>query len=177
MNRLQAVYLHSCVALVAVSGIVFAWMKYAMKGSDELAVVNHPLQPWMLAAHVLAAPLLLFGLGSIAGTHIWRGFREKRGPNRGSGKAAMWMIVPMVLSGYLIQVSTADAMRKGAAVSHWATSAIFVLAYAVHLGHRRTIRSGNCIERLELPESRAGEPPAVLPFAVLRARRSETTPA
>lgn len=84
MNRTQAAYLHSCVALVAVSGIVFAWMKYAMKGSDELAVVNHPLQPWMLAAHVLAAPLLLFGLGSIAGPHIWPGFRQERGPNRGT---------------------------------------------------------------------------------------------
>lgn len=83
------------------------------------------------------------------------------------------MIVPMVLSGYLLQVSTADAMRKGAAVSHWATSAIFVLGYAVHLGRRRTIRSGDCIGRPDVPESRAGEPPAVLPSAVLRARRSE----
>ena len=174
MNRVQVVYLHICVALVAVSGTVFAWMKYAMKGNDELAVVNHPLQPWMLAAHVVAAPLLVFGFGWITSGHIWPGFRQKGGPNRRSGAAVMWMIVPMTLSGYLLQVSVADTARKSAAAAHWVTSAVFVLAYAVHLARRQGFllsrdRSGQTVAL----ESRAGELRAVLPSEVRRSRRKE----
>jgi hypothetical protein len=131
--------MHVCVVLVTVTGATFAWMKYAMKGRDEFAVVNHPLEPWMLAAHVVVAPLLVFGFGWIGNTHIWPGFRQRGVPNRRSGVGAMWMIVPMTLSGYLLQVSVADGARKGSAAVHWVTSAVFVLGYSIHLYRRRLV--------------------------------------
>lgn len=133
MSRVQVIYLHACVALTAVTGIVFAWMKYAMKSSDPFAVANHPWQPAMLATHVVVAPLLLFGLGWIFSDHIWTKFRTPAAPQRGSGVWSMAAIVPMTLSGYLLQVSTSDAMRHAMAVTHWASSGLFVLAYAVHI--------------------------------------------
>ena len=133
MSRGQVLYLHACVILTALTGIVFAWMKYAMQSSDPLAVVNHPMQPFMLSAHVVIAPLLVFALGWIFNDHIWAKFRTPSAPQRGTGIWSMAAIVPMVLSGYLLQVSTNDAMRRAMAVTHWIASALFLIAYAIHI--------------------------------------------
>ncbi len=130
MTRAQVAYLHICVALTALTGVLFAAMKYFMKPADEFSVINHPLQPYMLGAHIVVAPLLVFGLGWIFGNHTWPQFREGKG---GSGTWSMAAIVPMTLSGYLLQVATPDATRQAMAVTHWIASALFVLAYAAHI--------------------------------------------
>jgi hypothetical protein len=132
MSRGQVTYLQLTVAGVTLTGIVFAWMKYAMKPHDEFAVINHPLQPHMLSAHVLIAPLAVFAFGWTFANHIWPAF-VNRAPNRASGIAAMLLIAPMAISGYLMQVTTGDALRHAWAVTHWITSGVFVVAYVVHL--------------------------------------------
>ena len=141
MSRAQVVYLHLCVALTALTGIVFAVMKYAMKSNDEFAVVNHPLQPYMLSAHVVIAPFLVFAFGWIFTNHIWPGFTSGIARKRKSGIWSMAAIVPMVLSGYLLQVSTADATRQAMAIAHWISSALFVSAYVIHLLTKKAARS------------------------------------
>jgi hypothetical protein len=133
MSRLQVFYLQACVVLTAGTGILFAWMKYAMKGGDPFAVVNHPWQPFMLAAHVVVAPLLVFAFGWIFSEHMWAKFRNHGAPQRGTGIWSMAAIIPMVLSGYLLQIATADATRQAMAVAHWTSSGLFTLAYAVHV--------------------------------------------
>jgi hypothetical protein len=133
MNRTQVFYLHACVLLTAVTGIVFAWMKYAMRSDDPFAVVNHPMQPFALSAHIVVAPLLIFGLGWIFSDHIWTKFRTPTAPQRGTGIWSMAAIIPMTLSGYLLQVSTGDAVRRAMAVTHWVASALFIIAYAIHI--------------------------------------------
>lgn len=132
MSRAQVIYLHVCVALTAISGVVFAVMKYAMKPPDEFSVINHPMQPFMLAAHVVVAPALLFGFGWIFGNHVWPKFVYRDRRRRPSGLWSMAAIVPMTLSGYLLQVSTSDAIRRFMAITHWTASALFVVAYVVH---------------------------------------------
>ncbi len=123
-------YVHLCVALTALTGTVFAVMKYAMKPADEFSVINHPLQPSMLAAHIIVAPFLVFALGWLFGNHIWPRFLEGK---RGSGTWSMAAIIPMALSGYLLQVASADATRTVMARLHWIASALFVIAYATHI--------------------------------------------
>jgi len=140
MTRAQVVYLQLCVLITALTGIVFAVMKYAMKSDDPFAVVNHPLQPFMLSAHVVIAPFLVFGFGWIFANHIWPGFTSGIARKRKSGLWSMAAIVPMVLSGYLLQVSTADATRQAMAIAHWISSALFVLAYAIHLLTKKSAR-------------------------------------
>jgi len=148
MTRAQVVTLQIAVALTAITGVVFALMKYgmkyAMKSDDPFAVVNHPLQPWMLSAHVVVAPLAVFAFGWIFGNHIAPAFTNGS-RKRPSGVFAMWMLAPMVVSGYLMQVSTADAVRHAMAVAHWISSGAFVIAYLVHIFFRRgsvSARSG-----------------------------------
>ena len=133
MSRGQQVWLHVSVALTTITGAVFAFMKYAMKSADDFSVVNHPLQPSMLAAHVVIAPLLLFVLGWTFSNHMLPKYRFGNGVNRKSGTASMALIAPMALSAYLLQVSTNESIRQAMSIAHWVTSALFVIAYAVHL--------------------------------------------
>lgn len=133
MSRAQLVWLHVSAILTAATGIVFAVMKYFLKSSDELAVVNHPLQPHMLAAHVVVAPVLLFVFGWTFSNHMLPKLRFGGDENRRTGLASMWLIAPMTLSAYLLQISTNEAVRQGMAVAHWITSGLFVIVYAAHV--------------------------------------------
>jgi hypothetical protein len=133
MSRAQIIYLHLAVFLTAITGAMFAVMKYWMKSDDPYAVANHPLQPHALSVHVLVAPLLVFGLGWVFGNHIWPKFQFGNGKNRATGVAAMLLIAPMTLSGYLIQIATSDAIRYAMSIAHWISSGLFVVIYAIHL--------------------------------------------
>lgn len=132
MTKQLVWFVHATVALLTVTGVAFAWMKYFMKSDDPFAAANHPLQPWMLAAHVIIAPLAVFALGWIFPLHICPKFTARKPGRRKSGLSAMWLIVPMVLSGYFLQVVVSDGARQASAVTHWITSAIFVLGYLAH---------------------------------------------
>jgi hypothetical protein len=137
MTRAQVILLQVSVVLLTITGALFAWMKYFMKSDDPFAVVNHPMQPWLLSAHVVVAPLALFAIGWIFGPHIGPGLTNRYAPKRKSGVWSFIGIAPMVFSGYLLQVSTGDAMRKAMAVTHWIASAFFLIAYAVHLATKK----------------------------------------
>jgi hypothetical protein len=136
MTRAQVALLQLSLLGMAISGLVFAWMKYFMKSDDPFAVVNHPWQPTMLDAHVLLGPVAVFALGWVFGNHIWPAYRGGA-PNRASGIVSMLFIAPMTISGYLMQVAVADATRKAFAISHWVSVGLFAVAYIVHLVPRR----------------------------------------
>ena len=136
MSRTQLLWLHVSVALTTLTGSVFAYMRYFMKSTDEFAVANHPMQPYMLAAHVVVAPLLLFVLGWTFANHMMPKYRFGDGTNRKSGTASMALIVPMALSAYLLQVATGETLRQAMAIAHWVTSGLFVVGYGVHLVRR-----------------------------------------
>jgi hypothetical protein len=133
MSRTQQIWLHVSVAMTALTGTLFAVMKYFMKSDDEFAVVNHPLQPHMLAAHVVAAPVLLFILGWTFSNHMLPKLRFGDGRKRGTGLTMLYLIAPMTLSAYLLQIATNDTLRQTMAAAHWVTSAVFVIGYVVHL--------------------------------------------
>lgn len=132
MTRTQLVCLHLSLALTTITGVVFAVMKYFMKSADEFSVVNHPLQPHMLAAHVVIAPIALFVLGWTFSSHMLPKFRFGNGQKRKSGVASMILIAPMALSAYLLQIATNESLRQAMAIAHWLSSGIFVIGFAVH---------------------------------------------
>lgn len=136
MSRWQLVWLHVSVALTTLTGIVFAVMKYFMTPPDEFAVANHPLQPHMLSAHVVIAPVVLFLLGWTFSNHMLPKYRFGNGANRKTGVGAMLLIAPMTLSAYFMQIATNDTLRNAMAWLHWIASGLFVLAYVIHLFKR-----------------------------------------
>ena len=137
MSRAQLLWLHISTALTALTGIVFAWMKYAMKSDDPFAVANHPMQPHMLSAHVVIAPAMTFVLGWTFANHIWPRIAIGDPRRRLTGLTATILIAPMIASGYLLQIATSDAIRNAMAVAHWISSGVFVLAYCAHLLSKR----------------------------------------
>lgn len=142
MNRAELLYVQISVVLVTLTGAVFAFMKYAMTSDDPYSVVNHPLQPTMLSAHVFLAPFLVFAFGWLFSDHI-RPKLNSPAPRRRSGIWSMAMIVPMVLSAYLLQISTGEGVRRAMAIAHWVTSALFVAGYVAHLVASRTGAENN----------------------------------
>ena len=124
--------LNLSVTLMAVTGAAFAVMKYWIKSDDPFAVVNHPWQPHALSAHVLLGPLAVFAFGWTFASHILPAL-AKGAPNRATGIWTIVLIVLMVASGYLMQISTGDATRKAFAVAHWISSGLFVIGYVAHL--------------------------------------------
>ena len=142
MSRWQLIWLHVSFALSALTGAVFAAMKYFMKSDDDFAVVNHPLQPHMLAAHVVVAPLLLFLLGWTFSNHMLPKYRFGNGRGRVSGVAAMALIIPTTFSAYLLQIATNETLRQAMAIAHWITSGLFVIVYVAHLFKPRDPANG-----------------------------------
>ena len=114
------------------TGLVYWWMEHMMEPVSEWAVINHPLQPWVLKAHIVTAPLLVFAIGLVATDHIWKQYRLGIRAGRRSGVSAMWVFVPMVVSGYLIQAVTAPTWLSALAWIHLGTGLAFLAGLGVH---------------------------------------------
>ena len=132
MTIRQKNFMHVATIIATISGVVYGWMKYLMESDDPFAVVNHPWQPAMLHLHIIGVPLLLFGLGWITANHIVPKYRSKTRAARRTGITLIVTAALMVASGYSIQVTTGEALLTFHRVTHWISSAVFVLGYLVH---------------------------------------------
>ncbi|MCM2316781.1 MAG: hypothetical protein NDJ92_16665 [Thermoanaerobaculia bacterium] len=132
MTPLQKFFLNATIAILTVTGAVFAWMKYFMKSDDPFAVANHPWQPGMLHVHVVAAPLAVFVIGAVWAGHVKPKHDAGVKARRKTGLGALWMIAPMALSGYLMQVFTNERLVEAMRITHWVSSALFVAGLVVH---------------------------------------------
>jgi hypothetical protein len=126
-----------------VTGVAYWWMKEMVTASDPWAVINHPLQPWALKAHILVAPLLVFSVGLITTRHVWRHFRAGVGQGRTSGLVAAASFILMVASGYALQVFTTEALLRGLGLMHLGLGIVYSLGIALHYpATRRRGRNG-----------------------------------
>lgn len=119
-------------AFTAGTGILYFAVKYLMEPADPWAVVNHPSQTWLLKAHILVAPLLVFAVGAIAVRHVWEHFSSRIRQGRRSGIGAAVAVLPMVITGYLIQVVTQQFWLAVVAWTHIVTGALFSVAVLAH---------------------------------------------
>ena len=101
--------------------------------ADPFAVVNHPWQPAMLAAHVVASPALLLMFGVLLSSHVLRKLRAFGLPNRKTGLLSLGAFFAMVASGYLLQVVTSEHLSQALVAIHVATGSVFSVTYAAHL--------------------------------------------
>ena len=136
MTRFEAWFLHGANLLVGGTGLVYAWMLYACEPADEFALVNHPLQPEVLHAHVLSAPLLVFGLGLVWRQHVAPRVLNGHRPRRKTGLTLALGALPMAASGYLLQTAQAELWRSVWLAVHLSTSALWIASYVAHLVSR-----------------------------------------
>lgn len=125
--------------VMTLTGLALGAIEYLVTPADEWAVVNHPLQPWVLKAHILAAPVLVFGIGLMAARHI---LPRLRAASPRSGAAAAFVAVPMVLTGYLLQTLTHEGALALLGYLHLAAGTLFALASAAHARRKRASRVG-----------------------------------
>lgn len=132
MNAFQRWLLWGSSLVTGVTGLAYWWMKNRMEPVDAWAAINHPLQPWMLKAHILVAPVMVFAVGLIAADHIWRHYRQGVKAGRRSGQTAMWVFVPMVLTGYSIQAVTHAGWLEALAWAHLVTGVAYLFGLVAH---------------------------------------------
>ena len=97
-----------------------------------LSAVLDRVLPWLLKAHILAAPVLLFALGLITVDHIWKNYRCLVPAGRRSGIAATWLMAPMVATGYLIQVVTAVGWLSALGWAHLGAGVLYMVSLVAH---------------------------------------------
>ncbi len=172
MSAFQRWLLYLSTLLTFVSGVAYFWMKHFVEPAEPWAVVNHPLQPWALKAHILAAPVMLFAFGLIASQHIWRSLRSSLPTGRHSGCIAAYTFLPLVLTGYLIQVVTSEGVL---AILSWTHLGLGVLCAGAVLAHRQALRGRRLRRRAgALPVLKAeGRAPALATEHTRRSARAD----
>ena len=140
-------------AVVAMTGVAYLYMKYAMPATDPFAVINHPWQPATLSLHLVAAPVFIAFFGMLFRSHTLRKLASPNPANRRTGWTSLISFSTMALTGYLLQVASDPAWLSGLVWAHVSTSLIFVAAYGVHLviGWRLTTAAGTVPREARLP--------------------------
>jgi hypothetical protein len=133
MSRLERWSMSVLTAIVGVTGLAYVWMKYLLTPADPFAVVNHPWQPYVLDAHVLAAPALMIVFGMVWTTHIRSRVAAGQRYSRRTGLISLWTFILMAGSGYALPVLTGELARRMAIVVHLASGSVFLIAYGAHV--------------------------------------------
>ena len=132
MSPLERWSLHLAALLTAGTGLMDGLLRWFGVRMGEFGPEPHPWLPAAQHLHVLTAPLLLFALGMTVRGHLQA--KLKRGSEgRRTGLGAAFLIAPMVLSGYAVQVVTTPALRTAFSWVHGLSAGLFLLAYLGHL--------------------------------------------
>jgi hypothetical protein len=81
---------------------------------------------------VWTAPLLVFAAGLLWRRHVWAGIRLGVRERRRAGIGLALTLLPMVVSGYLLQTAVDPWWRRSWMVLHVAASVLWILGYLVH---------------------------------------------
>jgi len=133
MKNWEALVIRWGFGLVSASGVLYGVMKYFLPSSNPDSRVGHPWQPAVLAAHVLAAPAAVFCMGLLLRSHALPRLKRGEREGRATGVALIAIGLPLVFSGYLVQVLTGETARKATGWLHAAVGVIFALAFLLHM--------------------------------------------
>ena len=125
--------LHAATAAAALTGGVYGWFRYFGQRAGDFGPEPSPWQASWHHAHVLAAPLLLFMLGVAARGHLLVKLRAGGREGKRTGLALAFLIAPMVLAGFGIQIVTDETWHAALAWIHGLSASIFTMGYLIHL--------------------------------------------
>lgn len=140
MTRLERWIVWIAAGAVTATGTAYGILRYLLATTDEFGLVTHPAEPLALKLHVLTAPLLVFAAGMIAVRHVLAHLQQGVRTGRRSGVTALVAVVPMIASGYAIQVVTDERWIVALAWVHGVTGVGFALGAAAHFATLRSWR-------------------------------------
>jgi hypothetical protein len=161
MNRFERWAVWSTSVATFVTGVIYLWMKYLLVSADPFAVVNHPWQPLVLKIHILVAPLLVFSIGLVSLRHVWRHLRSATRDGRRTGLVTFVALGPMILTGYLIQANTHEALLRAMALAHIGLGLLYGVGLLLHQfasGGKRARAARSELRRKRRHRRRAREP-------------------
>lgn len=132
MSPLERWSLHLAALATAGTGLLDGLLRWFGERAGEFGPEPHPWLGMAQHLHVLVTPLLVFTLGMMVRGHLWSKL-GRTAEGRRTGLGAAFLIGPMVLSGYGLQVVTSPAWRSGLAWVHGISAGLFLLAYFGHL--------------------------------------------
>ncbi|MBT8461652.1 MAG: hypothetical protein KJO44_03945 [Gemmatimonadetes bacterium] len=132
MTRFERWTVWSSAIATGLTGLGFMWAKYFVPPPDQWSVVNHPLEPWFLKLHIVVAPVFVFAVGLVATRHIIPHLKKREPSGRRSGLIMVWMLLPMALTGYLVQVVSSPRWLVPLAIVHIVTGCAFLVGIAGH---------------------------------------------
>jgi hypothetical protein len=132
MKRWEAWTNHLGWGVVAASGLVYGVLKYFVAASDPDSRLATPWQPSVLAVHLLAAPIAIFGLGLLFRRHALARWISGERQGRRTGGLLLWLAIPLGLSGYVVPVLTGELARRWTGWIHAAIGLLFTAGYALH---------------------------------------------
>jgi hypothetical protein len=150
MTAFERWLLWTSTVLTTVTGTVYLWTKYFVESADPWAVINHPWQPLALKAHILVAPVFVFVLGAVVLRHGLMHLQMRIPARRTTGLILLGGLLPMLLSGYAVQVVTGETAARVWALTHIGTSLAFVALLTWH-GARRAAADADATETPIIP--------------------------
>ena len=135
MSPLERWSLHVAALFTAATGLLDGGLRWFGQRMGEFGPEPSPWLGLAQHLHVLVAPLLVFALGVMVRGHLWARLRagERTGAGgRGTGLGLAFLIAPMVISGYAVQIATDPAWRTALSWAHGISAGLFLLAYAGH---------------------------------------------
>lgn len=137
MSRWQRWCHHASNVLVGGTGLSYFVLRHLVTAEptaeDPFAAVSHPLQPDVQHLHILVAPLLVFAVGWTWSTHVAPRLSNPRSNNRSTGMTLLVAFIPMVASGYLLQVAVEPAWRTVFLWAHLGSSGLWLVGYGAHV--------------------------------------------
>lgn len=132
MKRWEAWTNHVGWSIVAASGLLYGVLKYFAAASDPDSRMATPWQPSVLAVHLLAAPIAVFGVGLLFRRHALARWICGERQGRRTGSLMIWLAFPLGLSGYVVSVLTGESPRRWTGWIHAAIGLLFAAGYALH---------------------------------------------
>ena len=166
MTKAEKITVWGSTAVMTATGVAIGWMEHAVTPSDAFAVVNHPWQPFLLKLHILSAPVMVFGIGMIFMRHIWPHFRNGLKMGRRSVIGSMLLTVPMIVSGYAIQVLTSASWLRILGWAHLVLGVMFAIGATIHFvaTNRRARKARKIGEQPPNPKQAVDPFPAPRPY-------------
>ena len=138
MTRGQARFMHVASALVGATGVALFILKDLVVVEGDFGPESHPLEADALHGHILTAPALIFAAALVWQDHVWARIKGGFRVRRRTGILLGSLLFPMIISGYLLQVSYEEPWREFWRLTHLGASFAWLLVYGIHQLSRRT---------------------------------------
>jgi cation transport ATPase len=131
LSRRHEWTVHVIVALVFVSGAVWAWLNFFAEDT--------PAKSWMLKIHGAAAMATLIVIGTLLPYHVKFAWRAKR--NRRTGSTMLIIFGFLILTGYGLYYAGDERLRAWTSNSHLYVGLALPFLLALHVWRGKKSRS------------------------------------